>query len=97
MHDENQYIYMNKYIDSLPMFLNWEMDVIIIFLGGFGTWLVIGGTFGIICFLTSLIIAYFKSKLKTTKYKNYFFHLLYSLGFVDTKNLPKSHEKYFVG
>ena len=36
MSYDNDYIQMNKYIDTLPMVMNWEMDTFIIAVGTAG-------------------------------------------------------------
>ena len=36
MSSDNDYIQMNKYIDTLPMVMNWEMDTFIIAVGTAG-------------------------------------------------------------
>ena len=45
MSSENGYIQMNKYIDTQPMVMNWEMDTFIIAVGTAGFAIIFSGLF----------------------------------------------------
>ena len=45
MSSDNDYIQMNKYIDTLPMVMNWEMDTFIIAVGTAGFAIIFSGLF----------------------------------------------------
>ena len=51
MSSDNDYIQMNKYIDTLPMVMNWEMDTFIIAVGTAGFAIIFSG----LCVYLSLI------------------------------------------
>ena len=45
MSSDNDYIQINKYIDTLPMVMNWEMDTFIIAVGTAGFAIIFSGLF----------------------------------------------------
>ncbi len=89
-----------EFLDSKPYFASWEIDVFIVFVTFFGlAFLTPTGSFlpFVILSVIGLIAAYSYSKIKHSKVKGYFFHILYSLGILKTKTLPPSYMRVFFG
>ena len=97
--EENQYAHMNKYIDSMPMIMNWEIDTFIAIVLAIGMAVIFQGTFAYLSLFGGVSFAVFNEILKNTKYKNYLTHVLYSYGLKNSKSkrIPQSHVKVFVG
>lgn len=97
--NENAYVQMNKYIDSLPMVMNWEMDTFIIAVGTAGFAIIFSGLFVYLSLIFGTLFLIINEKLKETKYKNYIIHIMYMVGLKNpkTKRLPLSNLRVFVG
>ena len=95
--EENQYQYMNKYIDVQPMFLNWEMDTIIWFVVGFGGVNIFDGAMAIVSLAIGVGYGILNDKMKNSKYRNFVMHIFYMVGFKQPKKrLPPSYKRYFL-
>lgn len=96
---EDGYATINKYIDTKPMFGNWEVDsfaILILFIG-MGAF-ISPNILPILAFTgIGFIAAKFYEKAKKAKMKGFFFHILYMLGIRMPKTLPPSHMRYFLG
>lgn len=96
---ENGYIQMNKYIDTQPMVMNWEMDTFIIAVGTAGFAIIFSGLFVYLSLIFGTSFLLINEMLKETKYKNYIVHILYMAGLKNpkTNRLPLSSLRIFVG
>ena len=95
--EENEYARINKYIDQLPMFCNWEMDTVSYAVGGIVGGLELDGSLAVSAFIIGTTMAYINEKLKNGKYKNYIKHIFYMMGFLQPKRrLPPSYKRYFL-
>lgn len=99
MTNDNGYIHMNKYIDTLPMVMNWEMDSFIIAVGTAGFAIIFSGLFVYLSLIFGTLFLVINEKLKETKYKNYIVHILYMYGLKNPKTtrLPCSNLRVFIG
>lgn len=99
MNEDNKYVEMNKYIDTMPMFMNWEMDTFIIAVTTAGCAIILSGLFVYLSLFFGISYLIVNEKIKNTKYKNYLNHILYMIGFRNpkTNRLPKSELRVFVG
>lgn len=88
-----------KYTDSKPYFLNWEIDIFVLFSIFFGLGLMLASGFLQLVFFVFLGVmsANFYSKIKNSKVKGVFFHYAYMLGIKKTKTLLPSYMRYFIG
>ncbi|WP_187648659.1 type IV conjugative transfer system protein TraL [Nitrosophilus labii] len=93
------YIHINKYIDTKPMFGNWEIDTLVVFSIFIG--IAIMFTKGFIPFSTffglGVLTATLYEKIKKSKIKGFFLHILYMLGIRQPKTLPPSYMRIFTG
>jgi len=93
------YIEISKFIDTRPMFGNWEIDTLMIFSLFIGIAIIFGK--GLIPFMTffglGVMSAIFYEKLKKSKIKGFFLHVLYMLGIREPKTLPPSYMRYYIG
>lgn len=93
------YIDINKFIDTKPMFGNWEVDTLMVFSVFIGIAIML--TNGFIPFLTffgaGVLSATLYEKIKKSKIKGFFLHILYMLGIRQPKTLPPSYMRYYVG
>ncbi len=95
--EENQYAIIDKYIDQMVMFCNWEMDTVSYAVGGIVGGIELSGYFSLIFFMAGISLAYFNEKLKNTKYKNYIKHVFYMWGIITPKKrLPPSYIRHFL-
>ncbi|EAI4828416.1 type IV conjugative transfer system protein TraL [Campylobacter lari] len=96
---ESGYVQINKYIDTKPMFGDWEVDTLVVF----STWFFLGVIFtkGFLAFsvffLLGVLSAIAFEKIKKAKTKGFFFHILYMIGAKQPKTLMPSYMRYFVG
>ncbi len=97
--EKNGYVQINKYIDTMPMVMNWEMDTFIIAVGTAGFAIIFSGLFVYLSLIFGTTFLVINEKLKETKYKNYIVHILYMLGLKNpkTNRLPRSDLRIFVG
>jgi type IV conjugative transfer system protein TraL len=88
-----------EFIDSKPYFLSWEIDTFIVFTTFFGLALMLTKTFFAFSFLVAsgVFAAGFYDKMKNSKIKGYFWHIIYSIGLRQPKSLPKSYMRTFIG
>ncbi|OCR99537.1 hypothetical protein A9K75_06610 [Campylobacter fetus subsp. testudinum] len=95
----NDYVYVHKHIDSLPMFLNWEIDVILTFVGSFYIGINFSSKFSnMITFVfIGFILSYLYAKLKSSSIRGYFSHIRYMLNFKQPKTLIPSYQRHFLG
>jgi len=93
------YIKNYEFLDSKPYFLSWEIDTFIIFSTFFGLALMLTNSFLPFSILvaTGILAAIFYDKIKNSKIKGFFWHILYILGINNPKTLPPSYMKYFLG
>ena len=96
---DDDYIYINKHIDSMPMFCNWEIDVIIAFTSCFYCGIVFANTFtSLFLFLISgLVISWLYAKIKSNSIKGYVKHIFYMFNIKEPKTLIPSYKKKFLG
>ncbi|MAC85085.1 MAG: type IV conjugative transfer system protein TraL [Arcobacter sp.] len=99
MNEDSKYIDINKYIDTMPMVMNWEMDSFIIAVGSAGFAIIFSGIFVYLSLFFGISFLIINEKIKDTKYKSYLTHILYMLGLKKPKSnrLPKSELRVFVG
>lgn len=96
---ENGYVEINKFIDTKPMFGNWEIDTLLVFC----VFIAIGlmftkGIFANGVFVAlGVIAAKYYEKLKKSRVKGFFSHVMYMLGLRQPKTLPPSYMRYFLG
>ena len=96
MDDQNNY-YFNKYIDSIPQILYWEVDEIAIFLGVFWLGLELEHLYKFL--ILGCVIVYLIRKLKYSRVEGYFQHVLYYHGMsfiIGISDEPKCYEKQFI-
>ncbi len=95
----NGYISINKFIDQLPMVGNWEMDIIIVFFvfAYIGFFIPESFTATIVILALGMLITSLTNKLKKSKVRGFFKHILYMVGIKKTKTFPPSYMRYFLG
>ncbi|EGK7562045.1 type IV conjugative transfer system protein TraL [Campylobacter coli] len=96
---ENGYVEINKFVDTKPMFGNWEIDTLIVFSVFIAIAIMFtkgAVAFGVF-FALGVIAAKYYEKLKKSKVKGFFFHIIYMLGLRQPKTLPPSYMRYFLG
>ncbi|HID0230863.1 TPA: type IV conjugative transfer system protein TraL [Campylobacter jejuni] len=96
---ENGYVEINKFIDTKPMFGNWEVDTLAIFCIFIATAIMFAKglvAYGIIITFGVVAVKYYE-KLKKSRVKGFFFHIIYMLGLRQPKTLPPSYMRYFLG
>lgn len=95
----NEYIYIHRHIDSLPMFLNWEVDSILIILLTFGVSINFSSNFinMVIFICLGFIVSYLYTKIKNSAIRGYFSHLKYIFNFKEPKTLIPSYQRHFIG
>lgn len=93
------YVEINKYIDTKPMFGNWEIDTLIIF--SIFVMLAILFTKSFIPFMLifalGIVVSTTYEKIKQSRVKGFFLHILYMIGIRNPKTLPPSYMRYFLG
>ena len=96
---EDVYIKNYEFLDSKPYFASWEIDTFIIFSTFFGLALMLTNSFFpfITIFALGLISAAVYDKIKNSKVKGFFWHILYAVGIKQPKILPPSYMRIFVG
>ncbi len=97
--NENGYVEINRFIDTKPMFGDWEIDVLLAFcICMVATFMLTKGMIAMaIGVALSVAVAKFYEKMKKSKIKGFFFHLLYMLGFRIPKTMPPSYMRHFLG
>ncbi|HEB7570627.1 type IV conjugative transfer system protein TraL [Campylobacter coli] len=96
---ENGYVEINKFIDTKPMFGNWEMDTLIVFC----VFIAIAIMFAKGLLAMSIVLAFgvmatrYYEKIKKSRVKGFFFHIIYMLGLRKPKTLPPSYMRHFLG
>lgn len=95
----DEYVEINRFIDTKPMFGNWEVDTLMIF--SVFTGMAIMLTKGFLPFTTffgtGLLAAALYEKIKKSKIKGFFLHLLYMLGIRQPQTWPPSYMRYYLG
>ncbi len=96
---DSGYVYINKHIDSLPMFCNWTIDVVFLFFVFLEIGVYFASDFMGTCIIISLgwITTHLYSKTKNNTIKGYFKQLLYRSNFTEPKNLVPSYKRKFLG
>ena len=99
MNFEDVYIKNYEFLDSKPYFASWEMDTFIVFSTFFGLALMFANGFLTFAIMvgTGLISATIYDKIKNSKVKGFFWHILYVIGAKQPKTLPPSYMRVFVG
>ncbi len=99
MNDDNNYVQINKHIDTLPMIMDWEIDSFLIAVGSMGFAIIFSGVLVYLSLIFGITFLYVNEKLKDTKYKNFIIHILYMVGLKNpkTKKLPRSDIRVFIG
>ena len=99
MNDDNNYVQINKHIDTLPMIMDWEIDSFLIADGSMGFAIIFSGVLVYLSLIFGITFLYVNEKLKDTKYKNFIIHILYMVGLKNpkTKKLPRSDIRVFIG
>ena len=99
MNDDNNYVQINKHIDTLPMIMDWEIDSFLIAVGSMGFAIIFSGLFVYLSLIFGITFLVINETLKETKYKNYIVHIMYMLGLKNpkTNRLPASNLRIFVG
>lgn len=93
------YVEVNRFIDTKPMFGNWEIDTLAIFSVFLGVAIMFTKGFipFAVVFGVGALAASVYERMKKSKIKGYFLHILYMLGIRQPKTLPPSYMRYFVG
>ncbi|MCR6591885.1 putative sex pilus assembly [Campylobacter insulaenigrae] len=96
---ESGYVQINKYIDAKPMFGDWEVDTLAVFSTCFFLGLFFTKNFlsFSVFFLIGVLSSIAFEKIKKSKTKGFFSHILYMIGIKQPKTLIPSHMRYFVG
>jgi len=96
---EDGYVKNYEFLDSKPMFMSWEIDTFLVFTTFFGLALMITNSFLPFSILvgTGIIAAAFYEKIKNSRVKGFFWHVLYAIGLKQPKTLPPSYMKIFFG
>ena len=99
MQTSDIYVKNLEYIDSKPYFASWEIDIFLVFSTFFGLGLMLANSFFTLDFFigTGMLSAYFYNKIKNSRVKGFFWHLLYTIGLKKTKTLPPSYMRFFLG
>jgi len=99
MNFEDVYIKNYEFLDSKPYFASWEMDTFIVFSSFFGLALMLTNSLlsFIIIFGLGIISAVGYDKIKNSRVKGFFWHILYIIGLKQPKTLPPSYMRVFVG
>lgn len=99
MNEENQYVKINKHIDVLPYFGNWEVSSIVVFIVVFSVFIMISNKFFMQCVGISagILAMNLHIKLKENAVKGFTRHIAYRLGIMKTKHLIPSHVRVFKG
>ena len=84
MNDDNNYVQINKHIDTLPMIMDWEIDSFLIAVGSMGFAIIFSGVLVYLSLIFGITFLYVNEKLKDTKYKNFIIHILYIYGLKNT-------------
>lgn len=71
MNDDNNYVQINKHIDTLPMIMDWEIDSFLIAVGSMGFAIIFSGVLVYLSLIFGITFLYVNEKLKDTKYKNF--------------------------
>ncbi|EAI5592854.1 type IV conjugative transfer system protein TraL [Helicobacter pullorum MIT 98-5489] len=97
--NESGLVVINKFIDQKPMVGNWEMDVVVVFIGFCYVGFFIPQSFvvSIVIVLMGIVATMILNKLKKAKVKGFFLHILYMLGLRKPKTYPPSYMRYFLG
>lgn len=93
-------VMINKHINSLPMIMNWEVDVVSIFFVFFYIAIIVGGNsffilLGII--LLGFLVSFIYQKIKINSISGLGFHILYVLNIIKVKKIIPSYKKIFIG
>ncbi len=90
---------INKHIDTKPMFLNWEIDVLLVFFGVFYIGVLFTDSFtSLILFVfAGMITSYLYNKFKSTTIKGISKHVIYMLDIKTPKHLIPSSKRNFIG
>jgi len=96
---DDVYVKNYEFLDSKPYFLSWEVDTFIIFSTFFGLALMLTKDFipFMIFFAAGILSAVTYDKIKNSKVKGFFWHILYTIGLKQPKTLPPSYMRVFVG
>lgn len=99
MEMSDVYVKNFEFIDSKPYFASWEIDTFLVFSTFFGFAIMVTNSFLPFTFLvgTGILSAWAYDKIKNSKAKGFFWHLLYTIGITKTKILPPSYMRYFLG
>jgi len=97
--EENGYVKMFKFVDTLPMFMSWEIDsfAIMSIFWGIGIIFSSGFLMSALMFTLGVFIGSMYEKIKNHKIKGFFKHILYMLGLIEPKTLPPSYMRIFKG
>ena len=90
---------MNKFVDTKPMFGNWEIDTLIVFsvFVAIAILFTKGAIPFAIFFGLGVLAAKLYEKVKKSSVKGFLLHILYMLGIRQPKKLPPSYMRYFTG
>lgn len=96
---DSGYVYIHKHIDSLPMFCNWEIDVVAVFVLFFEAGVYLANTLlGTCLFIfVGCVAGWLYSKIKNNSIKGFFNQLIYMIGFRQPKVLIPSYKRRFLG
>ncbi len=90
---------INKHIDTKPMFLNWEIDVLLVFFGIFYMGILFTNSFSslILFVFTGIFVSYLYNKFKSTTIRGISKHIIYMLDIKTPKYLIPSNKRNFIG
>ena len=96
---DSGYVYINRHIDSLPMFCNWTIDVVFIFFIFVEAGIYFASEFYGTCILIFMgsIVSWLYSKTKDNSIKGFFRQILYRTNFIEPKKLVPSYKRHFLG
>lgn len=96
---DSGYVFIHKHIDNLPMFCNWDIDVVVIFLLFLEAGIYLANDYiGTIVFIVlGCSLSWGYSKIKSNSIKGFYRQVMYMLGFRHTKHILPSYKRHFLG
>ena len=99
MQTDDFYVKNLEFIDSKPYFASWEIDTFVVFSTFFALGLMLTNSFFAldIFIVLGVLSAWAYDKIKTSRVRGFFWHIIYTLGLKQTKKLPPSYMRNFLG
>lgn len=98
-NSDSGYVYIHKHIDSLPMFCNWEIDVVVTFFVFLEAGVFLADTFTgtSILIMVGFGASWVYSKIKDSSIKGFYSQLLYIFNAREPEYLIPSYKRFFIG